>query len=363
MYTNAIQMDRSFADAYMKRADLYERLGRYTEAMADMEQALHYNPMSGYIHDRRQKLQIMISDPQGMDAGSIASQDLAPYEEILRREKIDRWLMEESPQNALAELDTLLLTAPNDTTLILKKGFIHLATNDLDSAMAVTDRVLELNPNSALAHDLRGLTFMRSGEPENAIAEFSAAITVWPEFAWAYYNRGVAYRSIGMNDAALVDLDKAMDLGREHIDLLYNRALAHKASGDLRSAEADYTAALAIDPLAVDLLYNRSFTRKHLGDRMGAMRDAEAALGLNTSDPMSWNQKGDLHLLFGEYLEAIEHYSRAINLDPNAAEHYYDRGLARMMSHQLIEGCRDLERSQELGLPEATTALEYFCAF
>ena len=86
MYTNAIQMDRSFADAYMKRADLYERLGRYTEAMADMEQALHYNPMSGYIHDRRQKLQIMISDPQGMDAGSIASQDLAPYDEILRRE-------------------------------------------------------------------------------------------------------------------------------------------------------------------------------------------------------------------------------------------------------------------------------------
>nr|MDQ3100971.1 tetratricopeptide repeat protein [Bacteroidota bacterium] len=192
---------------------------------------------------------------------------------------------------------------------------------------------------------------------------YTAAITVWPGFSLAYYNRGIAYRALGMSDAALHDMDMAIKLGQERTGFLAQRALIRKETGDLEGAEEDYTAALQLDPLAADLFYNRSFTRKHLGDRAGAMRDAKTALELNQSDPMAWNQKGDLHLLFGEYLEAIEHYSRAINMDPTAAGHLYDRGLAYLMNQNLIQGCEDLRQSHELGLAEATESMEWFCNF
>jgi tetratricopeptide (TPR) repeat protein len=362
-YTNAIQLDHSFADAYMKRASLLTRMGRYNEAVLDMDQALHYNPMSQYIHDRRAKVRILMSDYKGAELDIVQAQHLAPYDEVLRRERVDEWLDLGRPNTALLELDTLIQEHPHDTLLLLKKGFIHLAMNDLDSASVTAQRVLALNDRSAFAHDLRGLTLMRQGRIQEAIAAYTAAITIWPGFSLAYYNRSVAYRSLGMGEAALHDMDVAISTGQDRIHFLFTRSLVRKEVGDLEGAEADLSTALQMDPMAVDLLYNRSFARKHLGDHMGAMRDAEAALRMNSSDPKSWNLKGDLHLLFGEYLDAIEHYSRAINLAPDAAEHHYDRGLAYLMSYQLLHGCDDLRRSHEMGLPAATQALEFFCNF
>ncbi len=362
-YTNAIFMDASFADAYMKRASLLTRMGRYNEALQDMDKALHYNPMSEYILDQRAKVRILASDHRGAELDIRQAQDLAPYDVMLRRERVDEWMDVGRPDLALLELDTLLLEKPNDTLLHLKNGFIQLAMDQVDSAMVSAERVLSLNDRSAIAHDLMGLALMRAGRVQEAVAAYTAAITIWPGFAMAYYNRAIAYRALDMNEAALHDMDRAVKLEQDRVHFLFNRALIKKQTGDLEGAEMDYTAALELDPMAADIYYNRSFTRKHLGDKVGAYRDAEVALGLDQSDPSAWNMKGDLHLLFGEYQAAIEHYSRAINLDPNSADSHYDRGLAYLMSYQLLNGCEDLRRSHEMGFPAATEAIQNFCSF
>ncbi|NNC83194.1 MAG: tetratricopeptide repeat protein, partial [Flavobacteriales bacterium] len=48
-YTSAINMDYSFAEAYMKRARLYQLLGQTYEAMKDYDRALELNPYSEYV--------------------------------------------------------------------------------------------------------------------------------------------------------------------------------------------------------------------------------------------------------------------------------------------------------------------------
>ncbi|MDQ3102054.1 MAG: tetratricopeptide repeat protein, partial [Bacteroidota bacterium] len=159
-YTNAIQMDPAFAEAYMKRASLLMRTGRYNEALQDLDQAYHYNPQSGYVLDQRSKVRLLMSDHKGAELDVVAAQELAPYDELLRRERIDRWLDLGRPDRALSDLDSLLVKHPNDTMLHLKKGFIHLQAESLDSALATAEKVLSLNDRSALAHDLRGLALM-----------------------------------------------------------------------------------------------------------------------------------------------------------------------------------------------------------
>ena len=358
-YTNAIQLDRSFADAYMKRANLLTRTGRYNEALQDIDVAYDLNPMSEYIIDSRAKLQNLMSEYK--DGVLLATPD--DYAVAMRLDRIDAWIDAGRPDTALVELDSLIIEHPHDTLLHLKKGFIHYGLGATDSAMASADRALSLNVRSPYAHDLRGLALMQEGRYQEAVAAFTAAITAWPSFEMAYFNRATAYRMLGMTDAALHDMDTAMKFGQDKVHFLANRALIHKEMGHLEKAEADYTAALEVDSLSADLHFNRSFARKHLGDRAGAMRDAEAALGLNQSDPKAWNMKGDLHTLFGEYMEAIEHYSRAIGLSPDSAVDHYDRGMAYLMSYRLLQGCDDLRRAHELGLPQATEAMGYFCNF
>jgi tetratricopeptide (TPR) repeat protein len=73
--------------------------------------------------------------------------------------------------------------------------------------------------------------------------------------------------------------------------------------------------------------------------------------------------KGNLHMLYGEYTEAIDHFDRAISLTADNANAYFNRGLAYHMTYRPQQGCDDLRRAADLGSPEAADAITYFCAF
>jgi len=70
-----------------------------------------------------------------------------------------------------------------------------------------------------------------------------------------------------------------------------------------------------------------------------------------------------LHLLYGEFNDAIACFDRAISLHHDHANALYNRGLAYHMNYQPLQGCEDLRRSADLGSSEALDALKYFCAF
>ena len=59
-----------------------------------------------------------------------------------------------------------------------------------------------------------------------------------------------------------------------------------------------------------------------------------------------------------EFQHAIEDYTRAIQLDPNLAEAYYNRGLARLALKQQAEAIRDLSKAGELGLYQAYSIIK-----
>ncbi|MCB0785671.1 MAG: hypothetical protein KDC02_15880, partial [Flavobacteriales bacterium] len=101
-------------DAYMKRATLLTRLGQYRQASEDMDRALLLNPMSDHILDSRAKLRILLNDPEGAELDIRQAMVLAPYDPLLRRERVDEWLELGRTDLALLELDTLLGEAPGD---------------------------------------------------------------------------------------------------------------------------------------------------------------------------------------------------------------------------------------------------------
>ena len=108
---------------------------------------------------------------------------------------------------------------------------------------------------------------------------------------------------------------------------------------------------------------HRAFVRKQLGDHAGAFADVEKALLLAPDDPDAWTMKGNLHLLYGEFEEAIAHFDRAVSLTSDHANALFNRGLAYHMTYRPLQGCDDLRRAAALGSQEAADALIYFCSF
>ncbi|MEM8909840.1 MAG: tetratricopeptide repeat protein, partial [Bacteroidota bacterium] len=75
-----------------------------------------------------------------------------------------------------------------------------------------------------------------------------------------------------------------------------------------------------------------------------------------------YKNRGNLHLLFGAHFKAIADYTKAIQLDDQFAEAYFNRGLANFLAYNKIAGCSDLSQSEALGFERATEKRRYFCS-
>ncbi len=71
----------------------------------------------------------------------------------------------------------------------------------------------------------------------------------------------------------------------------------------------------------------------------------------------SGNAKADLE----DYKGAIQDYNKAIELNPDLAEAYYNRGVAKIFLGQKDDGCLDLSKAGELGHAEAYEAIKENC--
>ena len=63
----------------------------------------------------------------------------------------------------------------------------------------------------------------------------------------------------------------------------------------------------------------------------------------------------------GNYTAAIQDYNKAIELNPDYANAYYNRGLAKYKLGDKDGSCLDWSKAGELGLSQAYDAIKEFC--
>ncbi len=75
------------------------------------------------------------------------------------------------------------------------------------------------------------------------------------------------------------------------------------------------------------------------------------------------DNNSSLRLLFGARTMAVQEYSKAIRIDSNYAEAYFNRALAHLQLYDKVSGCADLDKSSALGYEKANDLQSSFCAF
>ena len=63
----------------------------------------------------------------------------------------------------------------------------------------------------------------------------------------------------------------------------------------------------------------------------------------------------------GEYKSAIEDLNRAIELEPEFAEAYFNRGLTKIFLDDVEGGAMDLSKAGELGILGAYNIIKRYC--
>lgn len=191
------------------------------------------------------------------------------------------------------------------------------------------------------------LSFQQSNFTD-AIVQFDKAIALNPNYTEAYFDRGVSKANLGQNEAAILDYQKSEELGLRTSILYSNYGIAYYQL-------KQFDKALAYLEKAVEIDANNSYAYKCRGDikydrndNKGAINDYTTAILLKPSAANYFARALAFYYL-KEYKKAIADMDIAIELNPNVAQYYFDRGDAKEMLSDFNGACRDWQTAKEKG--------------
>jgi tetratricopeptide (TPR) repeat protein len=200
-FGKAITLRRNYASAHYYRAVAYARLGRPTEAQADLARVRAIDP--GMIERRGDPLQDSAAAPASSSFAELAACGNAP--DAARRISV--------------------------CTRAIESGRL----SDADLGVALVMRAL-------------GYVNSEPADPQRAIADTEAALRLDPANSYAYRTRGLAREELGDSDGAMADLDTAVRLDPEEPYHYLVRGMARIARGDRAGARDDLAKVKALDP-------------------------------------------------------------------------------------------------------------------
>lgn len=233
VFTRQLEADPSGAESYCWRGALHDLLGKYDDALADLNRALQLNPESAEAYCRRGITHFHRGD------NAAAARD---YEQALHIDK----------RHAGAYMSRAMIQIDRDARV-----------KDLTWA-------IQCDPTLARAYYLRGLTYhtkFAGGMGGSAMEDYDEAVRLNPHFAWAYTQRGVLNVEIGMTFENTVAGPVITGFNPEN----------------LRLGIADYNRSLRIEPRHAMSYANRGFALMKLGQNREAVADLAAAYRLEPS--------------------------------------------------------------------------------
>ena len=121
-FTNAIQADYSYANAFLKRAMIYQMQGRYREAEMDYNQALQLNPNAALLYDQRGRLKLLAKDYTGALEDHNTAIKLKPNDLTFIDHRLDGYYALGNYNLLLSALDEMIAASPKDEVLHEKKA-------------------------------------------------------------------------------------------------------------------------------------------------------------------------------------------------------------------------------------------------
>lgn len=198
---------------------------------------------------------------------------------------------------------------------------------------------------------------LADGDSMTALTEFNRAIELNERLAAAWHGRGVIYFNQSKFADAVTDLRKAISLNNQKPEYFKNLAFALCKCGHHDDAVEQVVIGQSKTTLAergeykrfVARVYDsRAAQRTKDGYHDGAMSDLNEAIRWDNSFSDGFDDRGSLRFNLMQYEQAVEDFTRAIELAPDRHEFYVHRGHALKALRREAEAQSDYEKARQL---------------
>ncbi|MCJ1362903.1 Mitochondrial import receptor subunit TOM70 [Acarospora aff. strigata] len=317
--TAALALDNEYVKALNRRANAYEHLERYSEALLDYTASCI---IDGFRNEQSaQSVERLLKKVAEEKGKSI----LAGKEKKLPSPTfVTNYLQSFRPRPAPAGLEETAELEANSGKGQLQAGLIAIAkkTGDgYDHAAEAFDRALELGnlgDHEAFAYNMRGTFRYLRGENNDALTDLSKSVELQPSMTQSYIKRASMHLELGNREAAANDFEQATAQDKDDPDIYYHRAQLHFILGEFAEAAKDYQKSIDLDRDFIFSHIQLGVTQYKMGSIASSMATFRRCIKNFDKVPDVYNYYGELLLDQQKYQEAIEKFDTAVEMEKQA---------------------------------------------
>ncbi len=313
-YTQTIQLNPNYTQAYKKRGDVLYNQGYYQEAVEDYTKVIRLNP----------------KDDKAYNHLGNAHSRLQDYKQ------------------ALEDYTQAIKLNPKYAQAYNGRGNAHFNLGDKQAAIEDYSKAIRLNPNYTEAFYNRANIYHELNQRQEAIEDYTQAIRINPKDDDFYLQRGLVYYEIDNKQAAIEDYTQAVRLNPDNDLAYYNRGISRYDLGDKKAAIADYTTAIKLNSNSAFAYNNRGLTYYELNKKQAAMKDFNQAIRIDSNNDYAYYNRGNARYDLGKKRQALADYQKAISINPNNGDFYLRRGLVRSEFKNKSKAIADYQKAAEL---------------
>jgi tetratricopeptide (TPR) repeat protein len=248
LFSEAIDKNKKFADAYNNRGLIYQKTQEFEKALVDFNIALKLDPK--YIDAYFNRAQILIEKrlPKAALADLLTVQKARPDSAYVYISLSNAYDSLGDSLNATLANNKALAINPKLAEAIANKGYFLVQKNYLDSAQIYFEKALKLNPKLDFALNNMAYILAEKGQLVAAQKYADAALRFQPNNPYYLNNQGFIYLQSKKYKEASQFLARALDLDTTNAYLYKNLGNLHLAQGDLYLANENFKKARTLHP-------------------------------------------------------------------------------------------------------------------
>jgi len=199
--------------------------------------------------------------------------------------------------------------------------------------------------------------------PENIISfikqKIDSVFYFDPFNAENYFRMGTLDAMLMNFNEAQTAFDRAIDLNPTYLEAYFNRANIRFELIEHQFSIEESTPRITIGN---DKTTTSNTSRENaLPDFSEVIQDLTRVIELNPDMAFAWYNRGNIKNRMRDFEGALQDYTVAVGLEPDFAEAFYNRALTLIYLKNTKDACLDLSKAGELGVEEAYNVIKRYC--
>lgn len=314
--TAAINLDREYVKALNRRANAYEHLEKYSEALIDYTASCI---IDGFKNDQSaqsvERLLKKVADAKGK-AILEAKEKKLPSPTF-----VTNYLQSFRPRPPPQGLEETAELDDESGKGRLRAGLMAMdkkTGEGYEAASVAFDKALELgglDEHEAFAYNMRGTFRYLRGENKDALEDLTRSVELQPTLTQSYIKRASMHLELGNREAAASDFEQAMEQQKEDPDIYYHRAQLHFILSEFAEAAKDYQKSIDLDRSFIFSHIQLGVTQYKMGSIASSMATFRRCVKNFDKVPDVYNYYGELLLDQQKYQEAVEKFDTAVDME------------------------------------------------